>query len=74
MNVGLINYRPKIISPLIINKNIGTTSEKIAKNIFRTFREFDEKNVDVIIMKEINETELGFAVMNRLKKAATYTI
>lgn len=74
MRVGLINYKPKISSTLITTKNIGTTSEKIAKNIFRVFREFDEKNVDVIIMKEINEEELGFAVMNRLKKAATYTI
>ena len=48
---------------------VGTEPREIARNLFRVFREFDEK-VDVILAESISEKGLGLAVMNRLKKAA----
>jgi L-threonylcarbamoyladenylate synthase len=41
-----------------------------ASRLFRLFREFDAENYDVIIAESIEEKGLGFAVMNRIRKAA----
>jgi len=49
---------------------IGSEAKEIARNLFKVFREFDERGVDVILAESISETGLGLAVMNRLKKAA----
>lgn len=46
----------------------------IAKNLFRCLREFDDKNVDIIISESFKEEGIGIAIMNRLKKAAAYDI
>lgn len=48
---------------------VGTEPREIARNLFKIFREFDER-VDVILAESISEKGLGLAVMNRLKKAA----
>ncbi len=44
--------------------------ESFAKKIFSTIRDYDKKNVDVIVVEGVEEKELGYAVMNRLRKAA----
>ncbi len=46
----------------------------ISRNLFETLRSFDDKNVDVIISEAFEETGVGVAVMNRLKKAAGFDI
>jgi L-threonylcarbamoyladenylate synthase len=48
--------------------------EMIAHNLFRLLREADLDKVDVLLSETFEETELGFAVMNRLMKAAGYRI
>jgi len=48
--------------------------DSIARNLFRQLREFDGKDVDVILAEGIPLNGLGLAVMNRLRKAAGYHI
>lgn len=48
--------------------------ETIAANLFSILREFDEKNVDVILAESVNESGVGLAIMNRMIKAAGYDI
>lgn len=43
---------------------------QVAKNLFKTLREFDKKGVDVILAEGFPEKGIGFAIMHRLKKAA----
>ncbi len=43
---------------------------QIAKNLFKTLREFDKRKVDVILAEGFPEKGIGFAIMHRLKKAA----
>ncbi|HLC68080.1 MAG TPA: L-threonylcarbamoyladenylate synthase [archaeon] len=54
-----------------INEN---NKEKLAKTVFGKFREADINNADMIIIKGVDESGIGLAVMNRLKKAATKII
>lgn len=48
--------------------------ESIASRLFGALREFDKKEVDIILAESIEDTGIGFAVMNRLSKAAGYNI
>ncbi len=47
-------------------KNLST----IGANLFHVLREFDKLDVDVILSEGVDETEIGKAIMNRMKKAA----
>lgn len=42
----------------------------IAKNLFKKFREFDEKGATLIVVQDFEEKGIGLALMNRLRKAA----
>jgi L-threonylcarbamoyladenylate synthase len=42
--------------------------------LFYAQRYFDEKNVDVILIQGISEEDMGLAVMNRVRKAASKII
>ncbi|MBP3283960.1 MAG: threonylcarbamoyl-AMP synthase [Clostridia bacterium] len=44
--------------------------ETVAHNLFRVFRECDKKGYKRIILEEIEDKEIGLAVMNRAKRAA----
>lgn len=44
--------------------------ESLAHNLFRCLREFDREAVDVIYSETFDQSGIGFALMNRLKKAA----
>jgi L-threonylcarbamoyladenylate synthase len=46
----------------------------IASNIFEKLREFDKIGVDIILAEAFDESHLGMAVMNRMKKAAGFNI
>ncbi|ANF21921.1 L-threonylcarbamoyladenylate synthase [Thermococcus piezophilus] len=54
--------------------HFGDTEEEFARNLFKALRELDKRGVDIIIAEGIEERGLGFAVMNRLRKAAGYRI
>ncbi|NJE85703.1 threonylcarbamoyl-AMP synthase [Thermococcus sp. CX2] len=54
--------------------HLGGTEEEVARNLFKALRELDKRGVDIIIAEGIEERGLGFAVMNRLRKAAGYRI
>ncbi len=48
--------------------------EEIAANLYNALRYFDSEPVDIIFAEGTEETGLGLAVMNRLRKAAGYRI
>lgn len=49
---------------------IGGSTESVAHNLFRVFRECDKKGYKRIILEKVDDTELGLAIMNRAKRAA----
>ena len=49
---------------------IGCNFDTIAANLFKTFREFDVKKIDVVLVQGISRNGLGLGIMNRLGKAA----
>jgi L-threonylcarbamoyladenylate synthase len=53
---------------------MGKTLEAIARNLFANLREADKNNIDIIIVQGIQYNKAGFAIMNRLKKAAITSI
>lgn len=55
------------IKIVIGNRN---NPETIASNLFKTLREFDKLEVEVILAEGIDEIGIGKAVMNRMEKAA----
>ncbi len=73
-SVGLINIKTIKKIPHIRSKFIGNTKKLIASNLYKAFRDLDEEKVDVIIMREVTSSNLGFAIMNRLRKAASEII
>jgi len=72
--VGVITTNKKTRYKSDMTQFIGQDNDTIARNLFDSFRKFDKNGADVIIVKEIKDIELGFAIMNRLKKAAHQTI
>lgn len=56
--------------------NIGSkkNKEEIAKNLFAILRECDNLNIKKIYIESFDEDGIGFAIMNRLKKASGYNI
>ena len=56
--------------------NIGSRNnlDVIAKNMFNALRKCDSLNADKIYIESFLEEGIGFAIMNRLKKAASYKI
>lgn len=63
-------YSNAIVKSLGSRNNLST----VAKNLFKTLREFDNCDVDVILSEAFEEKGVGIAVMNRLKKAAGFDI
>lgn len=53
---------------------MGKTLESIARNLFANLREADKDKTDVIIVQGIQYKKTGFAIMNRLRKAASTKI
>jgi L-threonylcarbamoyladenylate synthase len=53
---------------------MGRSLETIARNLFANLRQADKNNMDVIIVQGIQYNKIGFAIMNRLKKAAITNI
>ncbi|MEM2202316.1 MAG: L-threonylcarbamoyladenylate synthase [Candidatus Bathyarchaeia archaeon] len=57
-------------------KSLGSRNrlDVVARNLFGRLREFDAEGVNVIIAEGVPTEGLGFAVMNRLRKASDYRI
>lgn len=53
---------------------MGKTLAIIAKDLYANLRQADKDNVDVIIIQGVQYEKTGFAIMNRLKKAANSKI
>ena len=76
-NVGIIATRQSAGAYLIGEvRSIGTRDdeETIAHNLFAVLREFDDMGVDVIYSEGFQDTGIGRAIMNRMRKAAGYRI
>lgn len=59
---------------VIISMGDRSNPETIAASLFRDLREFDEKNCDIVLAEAVDSSGIGFAVMNRMSKAAGYNI
>ena len=58
----------------VLNLGSRKNLDIIAKNIFNILRECDNLNISKIYIEAFEENGVGFAIMNRLKKAAKYKI
>ena len=63
-------YQADVVIPV----GSRTSMDSIAHNLFRVLREFDEENVDLIYSESFDMDGRGFAVMNRLLKAAGHQV
>lgn len=70
----------KKVAVIGLNYHIADQSYKakdlndLGRNLFKKFREFDKQKIDTIIVEGVKEKDLGAAIMNRVKKAATQII
>lgn len=48
--------------------------ETIASSLFSILREFDDREVDIILAEAVDQNGVGLAIMNRMVKAAGYDI
>jgi L-threonylcarbamoyladenylate synthase len=57
-------------------KSLGSRNNpaEVARNLFRLLREFDEEEVDIILAEGVPPRGLGLAVMNRLRRAASFNV
>jgi L-threonylcarbamoyladenylate synthase len=67
---SISNYDGDVLRSLGSRNNLA----EVARNLFRLLREFDEEKVDVIIAEGVPPRGLGLAVMNRLRRAASFKI
>jgi len=63
-------YEADVVKSLGSRRNV----DAMAANLFRILRAFDEENVDFIIAESVPTEGVGWAVMNRLRKASGYNI
>lgn len=58
----------------MVNYQLSSEPEEAAPRLFATLRSLDETRPDVILVQGYNESGLGAAIMNRLRKSATTII
>lgn len=77
---SLSYYRKRYEGPLakgqLILRTMGTRNreESIAHNLFSVLREMDEVQAEYIVAEGVNTEAIGYAVMNRMKKAAAQQV
>lgn len=59
---------------IVLNLGNRNNIETISGNLFKMLRKFDYFMVDYVFAEGFGESEIGLAVMNRLKKAAGYNV
>jgi L-threonylcarbamoyladenylate synthase len=67
---SIMTYDGDVLRSLGSRNNLA----EVARNLFRLLREFDEEKVDIIIAEGVPPKGLGLAVMNRLRRAASFNI
>jgi L-threonylcarbamoyladenylate synthase len=67
---SIMNYEGDVL------RSLGSRSNMvgIARNLFSLLREFDKEDVDIIIAEGFQSRGLGLAVMNRLRRAASFNV
>lgn len=70
-------YKSQGLRVGVLGANIGSdltksqaSQQKIAASLFKSFREFDAKKIDIILAQGTSNKGLGLGIMNRLGKAA----
>lgn len=58
----------------IISAGDRNNPDTIASRLFWALREFDDRHVEIILAEAVDNTGIGLAIMNRMKKAAGYNI
>ena len=77
---SLSYYQKRYEGPLakgqLILRTMGTLNreESIAHNLFSVLREMDEVQAEYIVAEGVNTEAIGYAVMNRMKKAAAQQV
>lgn len=69
-NETIHRYPKGVVKSLGSRSNLST----VARNLFKTLRDFDSENIDIILSESFEEKGVGIAVMNRLKKAAGFEL
>jgi len=59
---------------IVTVEDMGGSYEAIAANLFDMLRMCDEIGLDEVFVEGVTEEGLGVAIMNRLKKAASYNV
>ena len=59
---------------LVLNAGPRTDLNIIASNLFEKLREFDDAHIDIVYSLAFPKEGIGYAVMNRLEKSASYHI
>ena len=73
LKIGIFKFDQTILdvdSENILSLGSIFNLEQMSKVLFTGLRDFDKKNVDLIIVEGCKEEKLGFSIMNRLKKSA----
>ena len=70
------NYEGKDSSESSDVRSLGSEKEvgKMAANLFAILRDFDQTDVKIILAEALEDREMGYAIMNRLSKAAGQNI
>lgn len=71
--VGIMTFTehmPVYDADVILNVGSIYDLEEMARMLFSKLRDFDRMGVDIILVEGVEETGLGFAIMNRLRKSA----
>ena len=55
---------------LILSPGSKKNLKKVAQNLFKTLRKFDQMKADIILAECFPEKGIGFAIMHRLRKAS----
>jgi L-threonylcarbamoyladenylate synthase len=58
----------------IISAGDRDNPETIAAQLFQALREFDDRDVQIILAEAVDNAGIGMAIMNRMNKAAGYKI
>lgn len=61
-------------SDFVLSVGSRNNPDEIAHNLFNILREFDKMEAKVILSEGFDDSNLGFAIMNRLHKSAGYNI
>lgn len=66
--------KDKYCSEYVLSVGTRKDDRTIARNLYDVLRRFDELEVDLIYGESFTDDSLGYAIMNRLNKAAGYHI